>query len=344
MKKVWGICLALTLLVACKSQVATKKASSSPQGPQPLILTGSIPLPDAQGRFDHFSFDPKGRVFLSALGSNTEEVLNIMMRIRSHSITGIPVPQGVAYVPEVNKLFVASRRGKLYIYDGTSFHLIKAIDFHGDVDNLRYDAANKRVYAGYGDGDAAAIRMVDATSNQLLDEEYKTGAHPESFQLETSGPNIYVNLPDLKQIAVINRRTHSITRWPVTLEKNFPMALDEADHRLFVVTRTPPRLDVFDTGSGHMVASLPCVADSDDLYYDAARKRIYLPGGEGFIDVFQQKGADQYQLLAKIPSALGARTAGYFGSIGKKAINLFYLAVPARAGHDAEVLIYTIED
>ncbi|MGH9376453.1 MAG: YncE family protein [Terriglobia bacterium] len=344
MKKVWGICLALTLLVACKSQVATKKASSPQQSPPPLILTGSIPLPGAEGRFDHFSFDPSRRVFLSALGSNTEEVINIVMDVRSHSITGIPEPQGVVYVPEFNKLFVASRRGKLYIYDGTSFHLITAIDFHGDVDNLRYDAAEKRVYAGYGDGDAAAIRMVDAKTNQLLSEEYKTGAHPESFQLETSGPNIYVNLPDLNQIAVINRTTHAITRWHLSLEENFPMALDEGDHRLFVVTRTPPRLAVFDTASGHMVASLPCVADSDDMYYDAAGKRIYVSGGAGFLGVFQQKSPDQYQLLVKIPTPLGARTSGYFGKIGKKHVNRFYLAVPASATREAEVLVYTVED
>ncbi|PYX86259.1 MAG: hypothetical protein DMG70_01050, partial [Acidobacteria bacterium] len=107
----------------------------------------------------------------------------------------------------------------------------KEIDFHGDVDNLRYDAANKRVYVGYGEDETGAIGTVDAATNERLDEEYKLGAHPESFQLETLGPNIYANLPDLKQIAVINRNTHAISRWPLTLQLNFPMALDEGDHR-----------------------------------------------------------------------------------------------------------------
>jgi len=78
-------------------------------------------------------------------------------------------------------------------------------------------------------------------TNQRIDE-YKIGGEPESFQLEKSGPNIYVNIPDLKQIAVINRDTKKITRWPLTgLLMNFPMALDEADHRLFVGIREPPR-------------------------------------------------------------------------------------------------------
>lgn len=122
------------------------------------------------------------------------------------------------------------------------------------------------------------------------------------------------------------------------------MSLDEADHRVFVATRTPPRMAVFDTDSGHMLAALPCVQDSDDLYFDSARKRIYIAGGEGYISVFQQNDADHYQLLAKIPSSLGARTAGYNGKVGKKGFDRFYVAVPARSDHAAEVWIYTVQD
>lgn len=333
--------VALAGLCVLSAQVDAQKSSST-QAARPLVLTEAIPLDGVKGRIDHFG-SAGNQLFISALGNNTVEVIDISARTVLHTITGIPNPQGVAFSPEANKLFTASSKGKLYIFDGTSFGLIKEIDFHSDVDNLRYDAANKRVYVGYGEDDTGAIGTVDATTNERLDEEYKLGAHPESFQLETSGPNIYANLPDLRQIAVINRSTHAISRWPMTLQMNFPMALDEADHRLFVGTRAPARLAVFDTNSGHMTAALPCAHDTDDLYYDAARKRIYVAGGEGFIDVFQQKDADHYQLLSRIPSALGARTAGYFGK-GRKSADRFYLAVPARAGRGAEVRIYTVQD
>jgi DNA-binding beta-propeller fold protein YncE len=296
-----------------------------------------------QGRFDHFGFDGKNQLIVAALGNNSVEVIDISARLRVHTIAGIPNPQGVVYAPESKKLFAASSKGKLYIYDGRTFALVKSIDFHGDVDNLRYDAANQRVYVGYGEDETGAIGAVDASTNERLQEEYKLGAHPESFQLETAGPNIYVNLPDLRQIAVINRKTRAIARWPMTLEHNFPMALDEADHRLFVVTHQPPRLAVFDTDSGQAVVTLPCVQDADDVYYDSSRKRIYVPGGEGFISVFQQTDADHYSLLAKVPSTLGARTAGYFGK-GKKGFDRLFLAVPARADHGAEIWIYTVED
>jgi len=42
-------------------------------------------------------------------------------------------------------------------------------------------------------------------------------------------------------------------------------------------------------------------------------KRIYIPGGEGYISVFQQTDADHYQLLAKVPRHLARARPGYFG-------------------------------
>ena len=341
-RNVSNICLTLSLVLLYSIQVHAQ-IPSMPQKERPLVLTGAIPLPNVQGRIDHLGFDPKGRLFVSALGNNTEEVLDLSAGIRSHSISAIPKPQGVVYVQELNRLFIGSDEGKLYIYDATSFDLITAINFGDDVDNLRYDPSSKLVYVGYGDEDAGAIGIVDAATNKRLPREFKVGAHPESFQLETSGPNIYVNVPDLKQIAAINRNTGAITHWPVSFDNNFPMALDETEHRLFVVTRAPARLAVFDTNSGHLVVALPCVQNSDDLYFDASRKRIYVPGGEGYISVFQEKDADHYELLAQVPSAIGARTAGYFGK-GRKGFEVFYIAVPARAEVGAEVLIYSVQD
>ena len=184
---------------------------------------------------------------------------------------------------------------------------------------------------------------MDAVTNKRLDEVYKIGGEPESFQLEKSGPNIYVNIPEMKQIAVINRNTKEISRWPLSVYQNFPMALDEADHRLFVGTREPATLSVFDTNTGHMVASLPSVQDTDDLYYSAEHKRIYVPGGEGFIYVFQQNDPDHYSLVSKVPTAVGARTAGYFGRQGK-GFDRFYLAIPASISAGAEVRVYTVQD
>ena len=122
------------------------------------------------------------------------------------------------------------------------------------------------------------------------------------------------------------------------------MALDEPDHRLFIVTRTPPRLVVYDTNSGRVVATEACVADVDDLYYDANHKRVYIPGGQGYIDVFQQKDGDHYERIARIGTVIGARTAGYAPRIGKKGQDRVFLAVPGTPGKEAAVWAYTVQE
>ena len=341
-----GGCVVLCVALGVACVAYAQKSSSPPAGRTlPLVLTDAIPLEGIKGRFDHFGYG-RGRVFAAALGSNAVVVVSVGARTLEHTISGVPDPQGVVYVPEINKLFVASgSAGKVYVYDGASYSLITSIDFPGGADNLRYDAATKRVYVGCGDdAKSGAIATIDATTNKRLDEEYKLGGEPESFQLEKSGPNIYVNVPDLKQIVVINRATKAIARWPLSgMESNFPMALDEADHRLFVGTHQPARLAVFDTTTGRMVAALPSVQGTDDLYFDGDRKRIYMPGSEGFIYAFQMMDLDHYQLLAKVPTAVGAGTAGYFGKQGK-GFDRFYLAVPARGSQPAEMRIYTVQD
>ena len=336
--------LAIAAFVAVHAgaqQPAKKTASGGRESP--LVFTEAIPLDNAKGRFDHFAMGG-GRLFVAALGSNMVEAINIGGRALERELP-VPDPQGVAFSPETGKVFIASGAGKVHIFDAKSYAPLATIDFPGGADNMRYDPSTKRIYVGCGDDEkTGAIAMIDAVTNQRLPEEYKLGGEPESFQLEKSGSKIYVNVPDLKQIVVVDRATRQVTHLPLkSVESNFPMALDEEDHRLFIGAHVPPRLAVIDTKTGQLVASLPAVQDTDDLYFDAARKRIYMPGGQGFIDVFQMKDPDHYERIARVPTAIGARTAGYFGKQGK-GFDRFYLAVPARNRQSAEVRIYTVQD
>ncbi len=308
----------------------------------PLLLVQEIPLPNVGGRIDHFTFDAKRkRVVGAALGNNTVEVVDTFAGRDVHSITGAAAPQGVVYVSELNRLFVANGTdGKLRVYDGDTFKLLNTIDIGEDADNVRYDPSEKRVYVAYGGDKDGAIAVIDAASGKRLDDVAKVDAHPESFQIAASKPMIYANIATKAKVVVIDRNTHKVTDWPLRNGKaNYPMALDEADHRLLVVTRKPAQLVVLDTDSGGMVASVPCVSDSDDAYYDAARKRIYVPGGEGFISVVQQIDLDHYQSLARIPTTIGARTGLWYEKRDR-----FYLAVPASSKQGAALWVYAPED
>lgn len=312
----------------------------------PLVLVRIIPIPGVEGRFDHMAVDNKnGRVFAPVYGNDSVEVLDTQRGKRIHSIQeGFIKPQMVAYLPESNRIVVASEGdGTCKILDADTYKLIDTVKFSDDADQLRYDPAAKRVYVGYGDGDESAIGVFDATTNKRLEGEFKVAAHPESFQLEEKGPKIFVNLASISQIAVIDRNTRKIQNWKLEeAGTNFPMALDEAHRRMFVAARKPARLLVLDMDTGKEIASLPGAIDTDDMSYDSDRKRIYVTSGEGFIFVYQQIDPDRYQRIAKIPTAVGARTSAYTGQVGKH--NSFYLAVPARANRGAELWVYETRD
>jgi DNA-binding beta-propeller fold protein YncE len=279
---------------------------------QPLILEKTIPLPEVQGRIDHMSLDSQGqRLFVSALGNNTVEVLDLKEGKRIHTISGVQEPQGVLYVASTNRLYVASSKdGTVKVFAGPSWRLLKNIEFGGDADNLRYDSSRQHVYVGYGSG---ALGELDAEGQKVA--EIPVGSHPESFQLERNGPRLYVNLPKSRRIAVVDREKHSIlARWSTGLSlANYAMTLDEPDHRLFVVTRYPAQLLAFDIDSGKIIQTLPAVGDCDDVFFDSVRKRIYAIGGEGAISVFGQQDPNHYTEIVRIPTIKGART-GFFAA------------------------------
>ena len=304
------------------------------QANEPLKLEKTIQLPDVQGRIDHMSIDVKGqRLFVSALGNNTVEVIDLKAGKLANTITGLKEPQGVLFVADNGRLFVASSKdGTVKMFDGTSLKLLKTIEYGDDADNLRFDSSRQRVYVGYGEG---ALAELDTDGKKIA--ETKLDAHPESFQLEKNSPRIYVNLPKSRKIGVVNREEHSIlTTWGTGMSlAHYAMALDEADHRLFVVTRYPARLLVLETESGKIVQTLSAVGDCDDVFFDRARKRIYATGGEGAISVFEQQDADHYKEIARVPTVKGARTSFFSPDFGR-----LYVGVRRQGSSPATIQVF----
>jgi YVTN family beta-propeller protein len=304
------------------------------QATQPLRLETTIELSDVQGRIDHLSVDVKGqRLFVSALGNNTVEVIDLKAGKRIKTITGLQEPQGVLYVPATDRLYVANAKdGSVRTFDGSSYAPLKTLDYGDDADNLRYDPDHQRVYVGYGSG---ALAEIDAENNKT--GEIKLDAHPESFQLEKDSPRIYVNLPKSRKVAVVDREKHAVIgTWKTGMAfANYPMALHESDHRLFVMTRFPARLLVFDTNTGTIIQKLSAVGDSDDVFYDKSRKRIYATGGEGSISVFEQTDSDHYKETARITTVQGART-GFFSP----ELDRLFLAVRRQGAQGAAIRVF----
>ena len=301
-----------------------------------LGLVQTIPLQNVAGRIDHMDIDiPGQRLFVAELGNNSVDVIDLKTGKRVNSISGLREPQGIVYVQDANKIFVANGGdGTVQIFDSNTFSLVKTISLSSDADNMHYDAYQKLVYVGYGNG---GLAVIDPIKNSIIDT-VKLDGHPESFQISDElQPGIFVNIPESNSISVIDAQKRAVvTKWSNNGSSgNYPMALDEDSYRLFTVYRSPSQLSVIDTNTGKPVTKLDVVKDADDIWFDAENKQIYLTGGEGFLDVISQKDQNNYQEIVKIPTGQGGRT-----SLFVPALDRLYIAIPDYSGHDAKIEVF----
>jgi DNA-binding beta-propeller fold protein YncE len=327
------IFLPITGLFACCAVVVDGAESGAL-----LQLKQTIPLPGVEGRIDHLNLDAAGeRLFVCALSNNTTEVIDLRKGDRVHSISGLGAPQGVVYAPELNRLFIANDKGGLCnIYDAKSWQLIGKVNFQDDADNVRYDSATKQIYVGFGNGGIGIINAADGKRVGSI----KLAAHPEAFELEKHGPRIFVNVPNAGHVAVIDRGKGEVTAtWKTDgAAANFPMAFDEANHRLFIGCRVPSKLVVLNTDSGNVVTTLDSSGDPDEIFYDGKRHRLYAICGAGYVEIIEQADSNTYKLAAKVPTATGART-GLF--VPER--DALFIAVPHRGRQAAEIRRYQIQ-
>ncbi len=305
------------------------------QAQEPLTLVHTIELPRVDGRIDHLAFDPAtGRLFVAALGNNTVEVLDTKQGTHIRSLTGFHEPQGISIATAAKVVVVANGAGDgVQMFSADDYRPGAMVRLGDDADNVRYDAAASRIYVGYGSG---ALASIDPVATKVLGE-VKLEGHPESFQLERSGTRAFVNVPTAGQIAVVDRASlNVVATWPLsTAKSNFPMALDEPNHRLFVGCRRPAKVLVFDTTSGKEVTSFDIVGDTDDLFYDPSRRRLYVTGGEGYADVVQDEDGSRFARIGRVTTAPGARTSLFVADQGR-----LYVAVPHRGNQKAAVRVF----
>jgi hypothetical protein len=308
----------------------------APAAPAPLTFVRAMELPRVEGRIDHLAYDATAhRLYVAALGNGSVEALDTAAGTHVRSAPAFHEPQGVAVVADRNLVAVAEGQGEgLQLLAGRALERTRSVALGDDADNVRYDARARILYVGYGDGAIAAIDPADGR----VSGRAQVGGHPESFQLEPGGSRIFVNVPSARRIAIVDRTTMKPSgAWPVTAaEANYPMALDEAGHRLFVGCRRPARLLVYDTQSGRQTATAEIAGDTDDIFFDAARHRVYVIAGDGVVDVLDAAAPAPVR-IARVLTAPGARTGLFVPGEGR-----LYVAVPHRGGQRAEVREFSV--
>jgi hypothetical protein len=318
----------LSLLLAAAALICAAAARAE----EPLLLESKIPLPDVAGRIDHMAIDlERQRLFIAELGNDSVGVVDLQQRKVLRTLLHLKEPQGVGYVRATDTLWVASALdGAVRLFNAANFAPAGIIELGQDADNIRVDAGGGKVFIGYGTG---AIAVIDAASRARL-ADIALREHPEGFQLSPRGDRLFVNVPDARQIAVLDRAAgKQVAAWQMReAHANFPMALDADGARVIAVFRRPPRLTVYAASDGKVIASLEVCADADDVFADARRHRLYVSCGEGLVDVFERRDAS-YARIARVPTASGARTSLFVPELDR-------LFVGVRAGGGAPAALW----
>ena len=321
----WVILLAASLIWPAATGAQTASA--------PLILEAKIPLGQVSGRIDHLGIDVKRRRLLVAeLGNNSLGVVDLAAGKVLSSIAGLSEPQGVAYVPFADSVFVANAGdGSVHVLRGENLTPIGRIELGDDADNVRVDTARHRVLVGYGKG---ALAVIDPVSlSKIADIRLK--AHPEGFQIDDTGTQVFVNVPDAREISVVDVATGSTGSLATQgAGSNFPMAIDGDAHRFLVVFRSPPTVMALSSQDGHVVAQAETCGDADDVFVDRKRRRVYVSCGQGVVDVLELVEAG-YRRLARVPTVSGARTSLFVPELDR-----LFVAVRAGSNQPAAIWVF----
>jgi hypothetical protein len=312
----------------CKAQ--------APFGQNYLQVNKIIPLPNVKGRIDHLDINLREQIlYIAALGNNSVEIVDLKKGKVIHTLTGLNEPQGVCYIPDKQEIFVANGgNGDCYFFNAFTFEKTATVHLSSDADDVRYDSINSKIYIGYGEG---GIAVIDANTHRHL-SDIKLPAHPEGFQLDKAANVILVNVPDKNMIGVIDlTQLKLIDKWTRNSPTaNFPMAIDNIQQYAFIGYRHPAKLVVLDVKTGKDININNMVSDVDDLYFDHEKKRVYVSGGGGFINIFQEDGS-LFKQVANIPTRSGARTSLFI-----PALQIFVVAERAESGKPAQLSVYEV--
>jgi YVTN family beta-propeller protein len=298
-----------------------------------LQLETKIPLGAVSGRIDHMAVDlARHRLFVAELGNDSVGVVDLDTQKVIHRISSLKEPQSVAYVNTNDLLYVANGGdGSVRFFAGPNYSPAGRIDLGADADNIRVDMGANRLLVGYGSG---AIAVIDLKDNSKI-FSFALRAHPESFQLDTSSRQIFVNLPNARGIAVLNESAGKEGAvWQLRHGGNFPMALDPERHRVLVAFRNPAKLAAFDWQTSSVVSEVDICGDADDLFLDPKRNRVYVTCGAGFIDILSADDPN-YSQQARISTVSGARTGLFVPEMDR-----LLLAVRSHVKEPAAIWVY----
>lgn len=337
--------LATAIILAALSLGASSTAGTESS----MELIRSVALPGYTGDFDHFAVDrQRGRILLAAEDHGTLEVFSLQDGSHLRTVkNGIDTPHSILVRSGVATIFLTdSGKSMSKILDADTYAAEKSVRLTEGADSAGYDAKSNILYVVTGGKDVgmktANLEAVNPDSGARLGSVTFDDNHVEAMAIEKSGIRIFINLAQTNKIAVIDRRSMKIVHeWPVPPAKmNAMVALDEAQHRLYVVCRDPGMVVALNSDTGAVISTQPAPLRADDVLYDQAAHRLYVPGGEGYLGIYDTSDPDYVRMIAKVPTSPGAKT----GLLLLDQHELVLAASPGDTGNLAKILFYKLKN
>ncbi|MCU1260985.1 MAG: Pyrrolo-quinoline quinone beta-propeller repeat-containing protein [Bryobacterales bacterium] len=328
-------CYSLTYILFCVQQLPAEMPV--------LQKTGAMLVEGVAGEFDHLAIDlARQRLYVAAEDQKTVEVFDLTAQKHIGTISLFKRPHGLVFSPTSSQLIVADGGdGTVKFVDTEAPKISSQIKTALRADSVAFDPASQTLFVANGGLvaklDYSFVTAVNTSSAERTGEIKLDSKILEAMAIEKGSSRLFINRMDKNDVMVIDRLKNEVLGiWPLPVEQPSAMALDEANHRLFIACRKPGRLVVLNTHTGKAVTDLPCIGHADDAFYDSAAKKIYVSGGEGAVSVYQQRGPDQYVLQGNVETGLGAKT-----SLLVPELNRLFVAVPATSSRPGEVLIFS---
>ena len=332
--------LAAKLIFAATLTTATISQS------QTVKLVKELPLPGYTGDFDHIAIDrDRGRVIIAAEDHATVEIYNVKTLAHEKTLTGFGAPHSFLIRPGSRTMIITdSGKEMSTIRNADTYAVEKKIELTEGADSSKYDKASGVYYIVTGGKDVdmktANLDAVNPNTGAKLGEITFQDDHVEALDIDPTSNKLYINLTQTNKIAVVDRKAMRVlATWPVPeAQQNAMVAVDPAQHRLYIVCRAPGKVVVLDSDDGHLISTETAPLRADDVMYDAAAHRLFVPGGEGWMGIYDTSDANHVKLVNKITTAPGAKT----GLLLPDMHRLFLAASPGESKALAKILVYDV--
>lgn len=310
------------LAVSAATTVSVLTLATAQNTAAPMQLVKSVPLPGYTGDFDHFAVDQqRGRLLLAAEDHATLEVFDLKSGDHLKTISGFGAPHTILVRPGSSTILVTdSGKTMTKILNADTYAFEGSIPLTPGADSAAYDPKTNVFYIVTGGKDVdmktAGVEAVNPDTGKRLGGITFNDDHVEAIALEPDGNRIFVNLTQTNQMAVVDRTTmKQVALWPVpAAQQNAMVAVDEPQHRPYVVCRADlkgqpaGKVVVMDSDSGKVIRTEDAPMRADQVMYDLGAHRLYVPGGQGYTEIYDTSDKDHLKIVAKVNTAPGAKT------------------------------------